>query len=347
MNCMSRPRLRDENGQMLPMAALMICAVIAMLAFSIDLGAGFVEKANGQRAADAGSLAGAYFLPGDLTGAETEARAFAVQNGLSNDEITVQISTTLVPNDTIRVSVERRLAQRFARVAGIDFVTIRATAVARIASPSGMKQFIPFAVLDSALTPLRHGDSINLVYNSSDPTLGNSLAIAFPGTSGAADFRSAIVNGSSTPFCTVGHEHEGCPSILQSEPGNMAGPLRQGFNDLINATTTACDTFDEVFQPDPNDPSKVQILPRCNPFPPHSVTDSKRVVILPVTNALCSGKCAVPVVRFSLFFVTGIQCNSGTCEVHGRYAENVSGADGWKAGPYDPSSAFNRVTLVE
>lgn len=240
----------------------------------------------------------------------------------------------------------RNVPYRFATVLGIGAVNVNASASARIGSPAGMNQFIPFAVHHPTMSGLTPGDSLTLHYNSEDQTKGNSLAVSFPGDAGADDFRKSIVNGSPTVFCVAGQEYDGCPSTLETEPGVMNGPIQQGFNDLKKLTSAQCDTFDEVFVQDASDPGKYTFSPRCNPFPPYSVTDSKQVVIVPIIPELCAGRCQVQILRFSLFFVEGVKCGTA-CQVDGRYAEVSFDWSGVKLGPYNDEAGFKFTRLVE
>lgn len=342
------PALRGESGQSLIIHVLALVTLMMSLAFSIDIGFDFATKGELQKSVDAAALAGAAMLPDDPTAAQQKAQAWATSNGIANpDTLTFVVTTTNVPNDTLTVQVNRPVTHQFANILGIESANVGAIASALIGSPAGLQQIIPFGVLQSAIAGLNHGDSLSLVYNSNDPAAGNSLAVSFPGNSGASDFRAAINNGASAPFCLTGQGTPTCPTSLQSEPGNMAGPARQGFSDLISTTGAACDTFAEVFQPDPSDPAKNQITPVCDPFPPYSVAGSKRIVILPVVQSLCQGSCSVPIQQFALFFVTGVHCTSGTCQVDGKYAKNVSNVKGYSVGAYSPNSPFNMVRLSQ
>jgi Flp pilus assembly protein TadG len=338
---------RSESGQSLVAMILVVTVMVSLAGFALDVGLDFGQKAQLQNGADASALAAATRLPTQSV-AEDTAHQYATINGVkATDQLHITISSTLAASDTVTVSIERSVNQTFASLGGLTSVNVAVSASAMVGSAAGLNRFIPFAVLDSVVQPLQHGDALTLTYNGNDPTLGNSLAISFPGDSGGSDFRNSISSGSADTFCATAQSYPGCTTVLQSKPGNMVGPAHQGFDDLISTTSSSCDTFNEVFIPVPGDSTKSQINPYCNPFPPQNVSTSKRLTILPVITSTCAGSCDLPIIRFVLFFVTGVQCNSGSCQVSGLYAENVSGVSGYKLGAYDPNSAFNSVKLTQ
>ncbi len=347
---MKTDRHTSERGQVLVVAVMALGVLMGMVALVTDAGALLHERRSLQNAADAAALAGAKELPANPELAASRARAWVAGNGIADpDTLVVQITTTYATNDTISVRLGRDVKYRFANVLGLSGATVSAAAAARTGSPAGLDRFIPFAVENQTLSGLNPGDAATIKYDSQTQTNGNSLALAFPGSSGGADFRDGIYNGSAQAFCVVGHEYPGCASTISTEPGAMVGPTQQGIRDLLNATSTACDDFSEVFQADPANPSNMFITQACNPFPPYSVANSKRVIIIPVINGLCGGRCDVQIVRFALFFVDGVHCNGGqgSCQVTGQYAEAAFDAGHLHMAPYNGDAAFTLVRLVE
>jgi len=345
-----RQRSDEEKGQALVLAVMALGVLMGMTALAIDASIEFQQRRSLQNAADAAALAGARELPAEPALAETRARAWAADNGVTeSDQLTVEISSSYAANDSITVSVKRDVPYQFASALGLTTATVSADASARVGSPAGLDRFIPFAVEETTLSGLNPGDSAVIKYNSQDQAQGNSLALAFPGSSGASDFRDAIYNGSMQSYCVVGQEYAGCTSTISTEPGAMIGPTQQGIRDLLQDTSTACDMFEEVFTSDPNNPANILISPTCNPFPPYNVATSKRVVIVPVIQGLCNGRCDVQIVRFALFFVGGVQCTGGqsSCKITGQYAEAAFNVSELKLGPYSGDAAFSFVRLTE
>lgn len=82
---------RQEHGQMIVFAALIVVIVVGMGALAVDVGFFVHERENVQYAVDAGALAGAALLPNNGTGAATAAQNFTLANdaGLSASEVSV------------------------------------------------------------------------------------------------------------------------------------------------------------------------------------------------------------------------------------------------------------------
>jgi hypothetical protein len=336
----------SERGQALVVAAFTLTAVAGFAALAVDVGQIMHERREIQNAADAAALAGAGELPYSGGDALAVAQEWAQKNGidLGGELTSVEVSTTYAPDDTITVEVERDVPYVFARVLGFGNQTIHATATARVGSPGGMGGLRPFGVLEDAI---EYGGSTPLKYDAHDQSHGNFGAVALDGT-GASVYRNTVKYGSDTPVCAEGQP--GCMDpTIETEPGNMTGPTRQGIEYLFDHTDEACNEFEEVFvldadTPDPND---YALTDRCNPYGPNGVDDSQRVIVTPVIDELCYGRCDVTILYFAMFFVEDLGSCTGTdCEVHGRFAKaNVD--VGALLGAYDEDSAISFVRLVD
>jgi len=336
----------SERGQGLVLGALALFVVAGFAALAIDVGQAMHERRELQKAADAAALAGAGELPFSAGDALAIAQEWAEKNGIdvAGELSSVEVTSTHAPNDTITVQVERDVPYLFARVLGFDSQTIHATATARVGSPAAMAGLRPFGVLESAID---YSGSTPLKYDSQNVTNGNFGAVAIDGN-GASVYRNTIKYGSDTPVCAQGQL--GCTnSTIETEPGNMTGPTRQGIDYLIDHTADACDEFDKVFVPDdgtPN-PNDYTLTDRCNPFRPGGADDSQQFIVTPVIDHLCDGRCDVTVLYFAVFFVENLgSCTGNSCEVHGRFAKANVDVGGLIAS-YDEDSAISFVRLVD
>ena len=72
---------RRERGVVLVWFALLLVVLLGFAGFAVDMSNWWFQAERLQRAADAGAHAGVVFLPADLPGATTTARAEAAKNG--------------------------------------------------------------------------------------------------------------------------------------------------------------------------------------------------------------------------------------------------------------------------
>jgi hypothetical protein len=138
--------MRREHGQAAALTVLFLTVLLLSAAAVIDVGSWFREDRDTQRIADAAALAGAHALPDDHAQAEALAVEYANKNGGGVDADDVNFSTTVLPGDTIEVVVERDAPGFFARVAGIDSVTVGSHAKARTGSPNSARYAAPITV---------------------------------------------------------------------------------------------------------------------------------------------------------------------------------------------------------
>ena len=74
---------RAERGQILPIAALAMVALLGITAFAVDVGYAYYAKRQLQSAVDAAALAGAQDLP-NATTAQATAISYAAANSPAN-----------------------------------------------------------------------------------------------------------------------------------------------------------------------------------------------------------------------------------------------------------------------
>jgi Flp pilus assembly protein TadG len=235
---------RDERGAVLVLVALSAAALVSVVALAVDVGMLFVARAEAQRAADAGALAGASaFLV--ATGAErdalAEARAvdYATRNSMLRtpieaDEVTVDLLASSAGTLRVRATVRRpEVRTFFAAVFGVHTVPVAASAEAEALQSARADCLKPFAIPDNAYTEedfgelvmiwqVGHDDHVLVGYNDNQPP-------------GLGEIRTSI---SST--CIAGQsaalEDELLwekPSSAQGHSGDGVGQVMNGMNDLL------------------------------------------------------------------------------------------------------------------
>lgn len=150
--------LRQREGSVLAIVAVMLVALLAVVALAVDLGMAYTARAEAQRMADAAALAGAsayldHLNPTDAV-ADVRQRAYdyVARNTVRNQNVdsAQDVNVEVVPSmQRVRVWVQRRdLGTWFARFLGIDRMTVNAAATAQALTAGGAKCLKPWALMD-------------------------------------------------------------------------------------------------------------------------------------------------------------------------------------------------------
>jgi secretion/DNA translocation related TadE-like protein len=136
---------RNEKGQATVLTVVLLVVLLGMAAMVLDVGSWYRADRDTQSTADAAALAGAQALPEDPGKAVTLAQQYAAKNGGLGTG-TVTISSQIVPNDTISVTVKRRAPGFFSKVVSVSSVAVASTGVARSEGVSSVKYVAPITV---------------------------------------------------------------------------------------------------------------------------------------------------------------------------------------------------------
>ena len=117
-----------------------------MAAAVVDVGAWYRAHRQMQNNADAAALAGATALPESTGQAQSLALSYADRNGGGVTGSDIAIGSREVTNDQIQVTARRAVPGVFAKLFGLDSVTVRASATATAEPPAQPKWAAPFAV---------------------------------------------------------------------------------------------------------------------------------------------------------------------------------------------------------
>lgn len=146
---------REESGQMAFLMVLSLPVLFMFLALAVDVGAWFLDHRSAQNQADAAALAAVQFLPAaDTSGATAAVYNWLDKNGAGVDDLSCleysDLHPATVPDgewDMVRVCVERDSPGIFSRFSGIPFVTVGATAAARVGPVSLVSNVMPWALV--------------------------------------------------------------------------------------------------------------------------------------------------------------------------------------------------------
>ena len=137
-------KLQNERGQTLVISVLFLVVLCGMAAAVLDVGSWVRAQRATQAAADAAALAAAQALPYDPGKATTFATNYANTNGGGLDAVSFRSQFTA--NDTVHVELKRPAPGFFAKVFGIDSVTVGARATAAALPIAEAKWVSPIGV---------------------------------------------------------------------------------------------------------------------------------------------------------------------------------------------------------
>ena len=197
-------RRKQSSGQAYVLTILFLVVLLGMAAAVLDVGSWYRAQRALQATVDAAALAGAQKLPDSTGEASALASDYAAKNG--GGSITVSFSSQVVANDTISVEGTRPAPGFFAKVFGVDAVTVKAHAKARTGGISQAKWVVPIVVDEkhpklqcnpnpcSGETELKYQ---HLKANGSPDGSGNFGFINLTGGSGTgtSDLEKWITNG--------------------------------------------------------------------------------------------------------------------------------------------------------
>jgi hypothetical protein len=246
-NSISTMHRQWPAGQALPLALGIVAVLLGSVALGTDVAVHYCNWLQMQKAADAGVMAGANWLPDDPTRAISTAQQFAEANGIAASEIT---STTVAPNDlSIAMSIQRTVPYYFAKALGMTNATLHVSATAAPQPPptkvgcsssaaanngtcastacvnTGDCQLIPIGL--DYHTVYTAGEQITLQQGQVGP--GNWDLLALGGV-GGNNLRGNIADGYSGLV--------GVGDWVLTEPGKKVGPVDQGFQDRLDAAAT-------------------------------------------------------------------------------------------------------------
>jgi Flp pilus assembly protein TadG len=135
---------RSDRGQATVLTLVFLVVLLGMAALVLDVGSWYRADRATQSAADAAALAGAQALPSSPATAGALASQYSTKNGGGTSGVTV--SSGLMANDTIKVSLSRQATGVFTTLFGVRNVTVGSKATARAGLMSEAKYVAPIGV---------------------------------------------------------------------------------------------------------------------------------------------------------------------------------------------------------
>ena len=285
--------------------AFFMLFMLGFVALGLDVAKLMATRTELQNAADSAALAGAsavdvYATPYHLMPDTAVARAqeAAIKNkAFVNEPLPVQLLAADVsfPTPTqIKVTVRREanaggeMVTHVAQALGIKSLAVTATATAEADLASGVcEKIVPMTAIppgnDPSFFKTGCGISYDLMQGQGGSMSGNFQGLSFAECEegGCAGMPST---GSDTFRCLIASGYSCCVDMgqsLQTQPGQMAGPLRQGLQDRWDADTDRRSTI-------------------CYK---DYTGNGKRLMVIPITSAPMPGRTDVQVLSFASFFM--------------------------------------------
>lgn len=127
---MSPDRRSQSSGQTLPLFAIMVPGLLALMALGLDSAQLFLERREAQGAADLAALAGVRSLPDDSVSAKDDARIVGAAHGYAQAQI-VPVTPFEGDASRIEVTVNTSVDTFFMGIFGQSTVSLSARAVAQ------------------------------------------------------------------------------------------------------------------------------------------------------------------------------------------------------------------------
>ena len=286
-----------KKGSVLVIAALSMTVLLSAGALALDYGYAVLMRERLQRSVDAAALCGAMELAMGRTGT---AASSAVDIG--NTNLDAKYSVSFPAGNRCHVDGERPIRTFFAAVLGRDAMTVRAHAEA-IASPvSAVEGLRPFAIVPPT-GGFVYGTTYTIKYGpgqESGSYRGNFNAVALdPDDRGARDYLENIKFGADG-WIDLGNITTD-DDWIDTEPGNMAGPTREGVNYLVEQDTHDWDYYQSS----------------------GGIELSSRLITIPIIESMAdiNGRELVHVIGFARVFLENALGKGNDVDVYARFVK--------------------------
>lgn len=128
-------RVRREGGYIAVISVILTPVIFGIAAFTIDVGNWYSVAQSIQRAADAASLAGVTYMPGNFDQAKATALTVAAENGYTSG---IDVEPVDGAPSKLRVTITQTVNNTFGQLLGVDTETITRTSVANYQAPLPM-----------------------------------------------------------------------------------------------------------------------------------------------------------------------------------------------------------------
>jgi Putative Flp pilus-assembly TadE/G-like len=310
-------RHKQNCGQAYVLTVLFLVVLLGMAAAVLDAGSWYRADRALQATVDAAALAGAQALPEDSGEAAALADEYATKNG--GGSITVSFDTEVFDDDTIIVEGSRPAPGFFAKVFGVDSVTVNARAKARAGYPAAAKWVAPIVV------NVKHEKLQNC---PNDPPCKDDTSLEY------------------YHLKNKGEQNDGAGSFGFI---NLTGDNGVGSNELGNWISEGFDQLLEV--------NKDYLVSTGNPFSSNNIKgalDEKvkegDILLFPVYDKLTGtgNNAKYHIVGFAAFVITSMDLTGNNEKFFGHFVSVTwEAVQASKAGAAPPNFGVKNVSLID
>lgn len=285
--CVIRQKLSEKSGAVVVLVVFALTALLGATALVIDAGMVYHRNVQLSNAVDAAALAAIQALPGAPALAQSLAECYALKNGVSADNLNIEISED---NHEIKVEAKSTVNHLFAQILGINSTDVVKSAGAKIGNLSAVSDAVPFSIEAQELI---YNEEYVLKSGSGGGKGGGGQHTGWFGAlrlggNGASNYEKNIKNGYQKEIA-IG-------DLLEVENGNMSGPTTRGVNYRI---------------------AQCQHTPACTSA--SYVETCPRLVTIPVVEPC--GKKTVKVKGFAKFFLERVDGQGNQNNVWGTFVQ--------------------------
>jgi hypothetical protein len=277
---------KASKGQAMFLVILALPVIVGVLTLVMDVGNLYFNQVSMQVAIDSGVLSGALYLPSYPSQAVSVAEDYAERNGIKASEI---VSCTVSSdNKTVLMTTSRTLPCFFCAVLGEG--TAHADAAPGPETSSGSGTGIRTSA-SALIVPIRAATGVvplGVDYRT-DLSFGNVVQLK-QGQVGAGNWAPMALggNGASNYSTNIQTGYPGKVSVgdtLDTEPGNVVGPTRSGFQYRLSMGQNQFST---------------------GTFQNHDLNDPREMLVPIVDFSNINGKSQVPMKGFAMMWIVSI-----------------------------------------
>jgi hypothetical protein len=241
----SKQFLQEQGGSSIVLVGLAMLMLLAAMALVVDGGTVFIERSHLQKTANAAVLSGAQ----ELTHQQADVNG-VIQTILQRHQESSSLQSSAIQmGQNVRVQLAKTVPLGFAKLLGMNTVTVAANAAAQITPIGSATGAAPLGIDDSIV--LQFGQQYNLKVDQTGVVAGNFGILALGG-SGAKTYEDNLMHGYSNEI-QVG-------DIIDTQTGNIAGDTRDAVQYRIDSSPYV--TGDTSHPDDP----RIILIPVYKPY---------------------------------------------------------------------------------